>query len=153
MLRQPNRRGQLPYIESIPTWALAVFFVGIIPVGTFLFSYFYPKMLASGRKSKIDLDLPYAITYMQALSTTVTLYDIFKGVFESRDLYGEVSKECGLIVRDVEVFGFDLITAIENAKETTPSENFRELLNDLLLVHRSGGDLKAFFQAKSDSDR
>ena len=144
---------QLPYIESIPTWALAVFFVGIIPVGTFLFSYFYPKMLASGRKSKIDLDLPYAITYMQALSTTVTLYDIFKGVFESRDLYGEVSKECGLIVRDVEVFGFDLVTAIENAKETTPSENFRELLNDLLLVHRSGGDLKAFFQAKSDSYR
>ena len=144
---------QLPYIESIPTWALAVFFVGIIPVGTFLFSYFYPKMLASGRKSKIDLDLPYAITYMQALSTTVTLYDIFKGVFESRDLYGEVSKECGLIVRDVEVFGFDLVTAIENAKETTPSENFRELLNDLLLVHRSGGDLRSFFQAKSDSYR
>jgi len=144
---------QIPYLESIPTWALAVFFVGIIPVGTFLFSYFYPKMIAAGRKSKIDLDLPYAITYMQALSTTVTLYDIFKGVFESRDLYGEVSKECGLIVRDVEVFGFDLVTAIENAKETTPSENFRELLNDLLLVHRSGGDLKAFFQAKSDSYR
>ena len=90
---------------------------------------------------------------MQALSTTVTLYDIFKGVFESRDLYGEVSKECGLIVRDVEVFGFDLVTAIENAKETTPSENFRELLNDLLLVHRSGGDLRSFFQAKSDSYR
>ena len=144
---------QIPYIASIPTWALAVFFVGIIPVGTFLFSYFYPKMIAAGRKSKIDLDLPYAVTYMQALSTTVTLYDIFKGVFESRDLYGEVSKECGLIVRDVEVFGFDLVTAIENAKETTPSENFRELLNDLLLVHRSGGDLKAFFQAKSDSYR
>jgi len=144
---------QIPYIASIPTWALAVFFVGIIPVGTFLFSYFYPKMIAAGRKSKIDLDLPYAITYMQALSTTVTLYDIFKGVFESRDLYGEVSKECGLIVRDVEVFGFDLVTAIENAKEITPSENFRELLNDLLLVHRSGGDLKAFFQAKSDSYR
>ena len=144
---------QLPYIESIPTWALAVFFVGIIPVGTFLFSYFYPKMIAAGRKSKIDLDLPYAVTYMQALSTTVTLYDIFKGVFESRNLYGEVSKECGLIVRDVDVFGFDLVTAIENAKETTPSENFRELLNDLLLVHRSGGDLKAFFQAKSDSYR
>ena len=144
---------QIPYIASIPTWALAVFFVGIIPVGTFLFSYFYPKMIAAGRKSKIDLDLPYAITYMQALSTTVTLYDIFKGVFESRDLYGEVSWECGLIVRDVEVFGFDLVTAIENAKEITPSENFRELLNDLLLVHRSGGDLKAFFQAKSDSYR
>lgn len=143
----------LPYISEVPLPALAVFLVGVIPAGTFLFSYFYPKIVAAGRKSKIDLDLPYAVTYMQALSATVTLYDIFKGVFESRDLYGEVSRECGLIVRDVEVFGFDLISAIENAKEITPSDNFRELLNDLLLVHRSGGDLRAFFQAKSESYR
>ena len=143
----------IPLISDIPIPALAVFFVGICPIGIFLFTYYYPKLTAAGRKTKIDLDLPYAVTYMQALSATVSLYDIFKGVFESSDLYGEVSNECGLIVRDVELFGFDLITAIENTKEITPSENFRELLNDLLLVHRSGGNLTAFFQAKSESYR
>lgn len=144
---------QIPPFSAVPTPIMYIFFVGIIPVGVFLFLYFYPKLTASGRKSKIDNDLPYAITYMQALSSTITLYEIFKSVYEAEDLYGEVSKECGLIVRDVELLGQDLITAIENAKDVTPSEKFRELLNDLLLVHRSGGDLTVFFSAKSQSYR
>jgi len=121
--------------------------------GFFFALIYYPNLEAGGRKSKIDLDLPYAITYMQALSSTIPLYDIFKSVFEADDLYGEVSKECGLIVRDVELFGMDLVSAIEATKKITPSDNFRELLNDLLLVHRSGGNLTAFFNAKSKGYR
>ena len=66
--------------------------------------YFQPMMLAKGRKSRIDLDLPYAITYMQALSSTLTLYNIFRSVYEQEELYGEVSREFGMIVRDVEFF-------------------------------------------------
>ena len=115
--------------------------------------YFYPALEASGRKNKIEQDLPYAITYMQALSSTVTLYTIFRNVYDAADLYGEVSRECGLIVRDVELFGEDLLTAIENTVKVTPSENFRELLNDLALVYRSGGNLTNFFNAKSESYR
>ena len=49
----------------------------------------------------------------------------------------------------MDVFGEDLNTSIEHAKEITPSENFRELLNDLLLMHQSGGNLTNFFNAKS----
>ena len=143
----------IPFLYDIPEWILYVFFCGLIPAGAFLLSYFTPKLKASSRKSKINLDLPYAITYMQALSTTITLYEIFRSVYEAKDLYGEVSAECGMIVRDVELFGQDLITAIENTMEVTPSENFKELLNDLLLVHRSGGDLRGFFNAKSESYR
>ena len=90
---------------------------------------------------------------MQALSSTLTLYNIFRSVYDSADLYGEVSKECGLIVRDVELFGEDLLTAMENTIAVTPSENFRELLNDLMLVYRSGGNLTSFFNAKSESYR
>ncbi|HJJ74297.1 MAG TPA: type II secretion system F family protein, partial [Methanocorpusculum sp.] len=84
---------------------------------------------------------------------TVTLYTIFRNVYDAADLYGEVSRECGLIVRDVELFGEDLLTAIENTIKVTPSENFRELLNDLALVYKSGGNLTNFFNAKSESYR
>ncbi|HJJ48539.1 MAG TPA: type II secretion system F family protein [Methanocorpusculum sp.] len=143
----------LPFVDSLPWWVLYGFFCGILPLAAFLLSYFTPKMKAASRKTRINLDLPYAITYMQALSTTLTLYDIFRSVYEASDLYGEVSKECGLIVRDVELFGQDMATAMENTMKITPSENFRELLNDLLLVHRSGGDMRAFFNAKSESYR
>ena len=138
---------------GIPLWLIIAAAVILIPVGMFLCFYYYPSLEASGRKNKIEQDLPYAITYMQALSSTVTLYTIFRNVYDAADLYGEVSRECGLIVRDVELFGEDLLTAIENTVKVTPSENFRELLNDLALVYRSGGNLTNFFNAKSESYR
>ena len=90
---------------------------------------------------------------MEALSTNVTLYSLFKSVFEAEDLYGEVSRECGMIVRDVEIFGEDLLTAMRNLQNITPSENFADLLNDLALVFRTGGNLKEFFDSRSDSYR
>ncbi|MDV0443144.1 type II secretion system F family protein [Methanorbis rubei] len=140
-------------IPFLPQWLVMLFAVVLAPAGVFAALYYYPQLEAQGRKTKIDMDLPYAITYMQALSSTITLYDIFRSVYDAADLYGEVSKECGLIVRDVELFGEDLLTAMENTISVTPSENFRELLNDLMLVYRSGGNLTNFFNAKSESYR
>ncbi|MCZ0861756.1 type II secretion system F family protein [Methanocorpusculum vombati] len=143
----------LDLIPFLPQWLTMLLAVVLIPAGVFVCLYYYPQLEAQGRKTKIEMDLPYAITYMQALSSTITLYDIFRSVYDAADLYGEVSKECGLIVRDVELFGEDLLTAMENTIAVTPSENFRELLNDLMLVYRSGGNLTNFFNAKSESYR
>ncbi|MDD4300812.1 MAG: type II secretion system F family protein, partial [Methanomicrobium sp.] len=81
--------------------------------------------------------------------TTMTLFSIFKSVSENDDLYGEVSKECGMIVRDVESFGDDLLTAMRNVQEYTPSPNFSELLNDLAMVFKTGGSMTDFFASKS----
>lgn len=140
-------------VPFLPGWLTIVLACILIPSGVFLSLYYYPQLEAQGRKTRIEMDLPYAITYMQALSSTINLYDIFRSVYEAADLYGEVSRECGLIVRDVELFGEDLLTAMENTMKNTPSPNFRELLNDLMLVYRSGGNLTNFFNAKSESYR
>ncbi|WP_342771774.1 type II secretion system F family protein, partial [Methanoculleus sp. UBA300] len=111
--------------------------------------YCYPILVAQGRKTKIDLDLPYAITYMEALSTTMTLYEVIRKVYEEMDLFGEVSKEFGMIVRDVEFFGEDLNTAMKNLQRTTPSSNLADFFNDLALLSDSGGDITEFLAARS----
>ncbi len=111
--------------------------------------YSYPFLVAQGRKTKIDLDLPYAITYMEALSTTMTLYEVIRKVYEEMDLFGEVSKEFGVVVRDVELFGEDLHTAMKNIQRTTPSPNLADFFNDLALLSDSGGDITAFLGARS----
>lgn len=111
--------------------------------------YSYPFLVAQGRKTKIDLDLPYAITYMQALSTTMTVYEVIRKVYEEMDLFGEVSKEFGMIVRDVELFGEDLHTAMKNLQRVTPSPNLADFFNDLALLSDSGGDITAFLAARS----
>lgn len=122
-----------------------ILFIPVVVVGI----YTYPSTVATGRKSSIDLDLPYAITYMQALSTTMTLYNVIRKIYEADDLFGEVGKEFGLIVRDVEVFGDDLYTAIRNLQKVTPSKNLEEFLNDLLLLSNSGGDVTNFLSSRS----
>ena len=117
--------------------------------GVFLAIYTYPATTAAGRKNSMNLDLPYTITYMQALSSTMTLYNVIRKVYEAEDLFGEVSKEFGLIVRDVEIFGDDLYTAIRNLQSVTPSKNMEEFLNDLLLLSSSGGDITNFLSSRS----
>lgn len=136
-------------ISFLPQQTTAVLLFFVLIFGIFLFAYMYPQTIATGRKTKIELELPYAITYMQALSTTMTLFSIFKSVAENKDLYGEVSEECGMIVRDVEYFGDDLLTAMRNLQEYTPSPNFSELLNDLAMVFKTGGSMTDFFASKS----
>jgi flagellar protein FlaJ len=140
----------LPFLPGIVSQVM-LFVVLVVVV--FLALLYYPALVAAGRKTRIDMDLPYAVTYMEALSTNVTLYSLFKSVFEAEDLYGEVSRECGMIVRDVEVFGEDLLTAMRNLQKITPSENFADLLNDLALVFKTGGNLKDFFDSRSDRYR
>ncbi|WP_067050612.1 type II secretion system F family protein [Methanofollis ethanolicus] len=140
----------LPFLPGIVSQVL-IFVVLVVVV--FLALLYYPALVAAGRRTRIDMDLPYAVTYMEALSTNVTLYSLFKSVFEAEDLYGEVSHECGMIVRDVEVFGEDLLTAMKNLQKITPSENFADLLNDLALVFKTGGNLKDFFDSRSDRYR
>jgi len=127
---------------------IAILFILLVP-GVITAIYTYPSTTAAGRKSSIDLDLPYAITYMQALSMTMTLYNVIRKIYEADDLFGEVGKEFGLIVRDVEVFGDDLYTAIRNLQSVTPSKNLEEFLNDLLLLSNSGGDVTNFLSSRS----
>lgn len=136
----------IPGMANIYTILIA--FVLLVP-GVIIGIFTYPQTVATGRKSSIDLDLPYAITYMQALSTTMTLYNVIRKIYEADDLFGEVGKEFGLIVRDVEVFGDDLYTAIRNLQKVTPSKNLEEFLNDLLLLSNSGGDVTNFLSSRS----
>lgn len=128
--------------------SLAVIVV-VVSLLVFTLAYYYPALLAQGRKTRINLELPYAITYMQAMSSTMTLYGIFKSIYLNEDLYGEVSRECGMIVRDVDLFGEDLLTAMKNTQNISPSKTFGDLLNDVAMVFRTGGSLTDFFASKS----
>ena len=124
--------------------------LGILVPGLYAAQIVYPAAVARGRKTKIELDLPYAISYMQALSTTMPPYEMIRKVYEESDMFGEVSREFGMVVRDVEVFGDDLITAMKNLQRTTPSPHLRDFLNDLGIVFDSGGNVPAYLAAKTE---
>jgi flagellar protein FlaJ len=133
--------------SGTPLWILL--FILMVP-GQYTMHMYYPEIVAHGRKSRIDLDLPYAISYMQALSTTLPPYEIMRQVYLEHDMFGEISNEFGMIIRDVELFGDDLNTAMKNLQRTTPSSNLRDFLNDLTIVFDSGGNVTTYLAAKTE---
>ncbi|RXK51730.1 type II secretion system F family protein [Halorientalis pallida] len=112
----------------------------------------YPRYIAGNRRRNIDVTLPHAITFLYALSHGgMSLLETMRGLAEAQDSYGEVANEFDMIVRDVDLFGNDLYTAIRNARNVTPSDNLEGFFDDLLAVLDAGGDVTAFFQDETDT--
>lgn len=109
-----------------------------------------PESRANRRKKDIDAKLPYALNFIAAMATAGILpSEIFKSLAE-QPVYGEVHKEAAWIYRDIEIFSIDIITALRNAANRTPSIKFQEFLQGAITTITSGGDLKKYFMAKAD---
>ncbi len=112
--------------------------------------YFYPYMIISGRNKQINNDLPFVIIHMAAVSGSgAQPISIFNLVLNSRDYKG-LEKEIRKIVNYVNLFGYDLTTALRNVAATTPNQRFRELLTGIVATLETGGDLKDYLKGKAD---
>jgi len=114
-------------------------------------NYYYPRSVIAARRRSIALNLPYAITFMYALTSGGTnVIEVCRRLGDSEDVYGEVANEFDLVVREIDLFGNDLLQALDNVRTLTPSDEFRRFLDDLLGVVESGGDLEAFLEEESE---
>ena len=136
------------YTVIPPAFFWGFLFFVMIP-GLYLFQIYYPLIIARGRKTRIDLELPYAVSYMQALSTTMSPFEVIQKIYEEKQMFGEISLEFGQIVRDVELFGDDLITAMQNLQKDTPSPLLKDFLNDLSVIFESGGGITEYLSSKT----
>jgi len=134
------------FIPEVLFW---IFLFATMVPGLYLVQVYYPVIIARGRKTRIELELSYAVSYMQALSTTMAPFEVIRRVYEEKAMFGEVSCEFGQIVRDVELFGDDLLTAMRSLQATTPSPVMRDFMNDLGIVYESGGDIAAYLSSKT----
>ncbi len=115
-------------------------------LGTYVGFLYYPRIKMWERKGNIDMNLPYAIGYISAMASIgVYPYMIFKKLSGAEETYGEVSRELKLLVRDVELLGFDFITALKKLVATTPSTNMRAFLQGAVTTALSGGDMGSYF--------
>jgi len=110
-----------------------------------------PSINASDRKSKINKQIPYAVTFMYALSKGgMDIIGILRALNSAESTYGDISREIGIIIRDMDYFGSDLRTAIINCTNQTSSDLLQDLLTNLLSVIDSGGDVTQYLYGKTD---
>jgi len=111
--------------------------------------YVYPAYRADSLKRGLEDGLPFTAGYMAILAGAgVPPYQIFRSLAQV-DASLAVSNEAGTVVRDVELFGFDIISALEAASDRTPSEMFKEFLEGFIVMAHSGGSLGKYLRDKS----
>ncbi|MEM1579208.1 MAG: type II secretion system F family protein [Archaeoglobaceae archaeon] len=150
-LPEPYMSAWLFYRPFVYVGILSILItVALYYLGNLIFAI-YPSTVISDRKSKIDRSLPHAITFMLSLSRGgMNLVQIFKALAENHEVYGEVSKEASRIIWEIEGLGKDLRTALVNAIEVSPSQNFREFLHGLVTIIDSGGDVTKYFEERAE---
>lgn len=147
----PSTAWLLQY-RNISIAILIVIFLTLLFGGiTYVLFLVYPAFMAGERKGSIDRNLPYAVTFMYALSRGgMNVIEIMRSLSKCTDTYGETAREMDVILRDMDYFGNDLRTALHNICEITPSEKFRDLMYNLLTVIDSGGDISYYLRDKSE---
>jgi flagellar protein FlaJ len=124
----------------------ASLFTGALTVIGF---YFYPICRADSLKRTLEDGLPFTAGYMSILAGAGVLPDFIFRSLAQVDASLAVSNEARTIVRDVELFGFDVISALEAASQRTPSERFKELLEGFIATIHSGGSLVKYLRDRS----
>lgn len=137
---------KLSLLSSLLFGIGASLFAGALTVIGF---YFYPIYRADSLKRTLEDGLPFTAGYMSILAGAGVLPDFIFRSLAQVDASLAVSNEARTIVRDVELFGFDIISALEAASQRTPSERFKELLEGFIATIHSGGSLVKYLRDRS----
>ncbi|MBL7206747.1 MAG: type II secretion system F family protein [Candidatus Aenigmarchaeota archaeon] len=131
-----------------------IFMVILVPVVgggfTFMLFYIYPIQGRGKVKKDIDLNLPFALTHMAALSSAglapENMFEMMTGFGE----YGEISKQAKVIVRDIKMFGMSSVEAIKDISKRTPSQTFKQILVGLHTTIEKGGNTTKYLNEVAD---
>ncbi len=124
----------------------------LVSVIIFISYYFAPAIIASGRKTEIERDLSSVASYMAAMASSGVPPDkIFSSLAREDAARGAITAEARKIARDIEIFGYDLLTALHNASKRSPSPRWASYLDGITSTVTSGGDLTFYLTSETRS--
>jgi len=116
----------------------------------FAATYVYPSFRAVSFAARIEDDLPYAVIHMAVMSAAgATPEEMIRSVAAvPRDAVAEFMSD---VVRDIDLLGMDLVTALERARDRSPSRTLSEFLSEIIGIVRTGGNIRDFLVSYSRS--
>jgi flagellar protein FlaJ len=146
---------------TLPVTAISVVFLvafGFMPV-IFLIPFpFYvmvgflimPMSKASDRASGLEREMPFAAAYISVMASGgIAPYTSFKRLADV-ELMPAFRGEAREIIKDVEIFGIDPLTALEQAAKKNPLDIFRDFLSGYASTVIIGGDIGHFLERKAE---
>ncbi|MBU4245508.1 MAG: type II secretion system F family protein [Nanoarchaeota archaeon] len=124
-------------------------FPALVFLITFTLGYAYPFQRVKSKMQDINTNLPFAINHMAAIASSgVPPEKAFEMMAQFKE-YGAVSIESRNLVRQINVFGKDILNAIRFTAMRTPSKEFKELLYGILSIIETGGNMKDYLNEMS----
>jgi flagellar protein FlaJ len=137
---------------------LIMYLYGFIPIIFLIPMPFYvmigfmliPISRAGERASNLEREMPFASAYISVMASGgIAPYTSFRRLSEV-ELMPAMRGEAREIIKDVEIFGVDPLTAIEHAAKKNPLDIFKDFLAGYASTVIIGGDIGHFLERKSE---
>jgi archaeal flagellar protein FlaJ len=140
----------IPFLSAM-NFAFSLVIAASAALITLMVMYLYPGMKASSRRGPIDRNLPYVSNFLTLLSSSnVPPSVIFESMAKIETLK-EVRLEFSNIVRDVGIFGGDLLSSIVQNAKLTPHDQFGEILEGYVATVRTGGNPTEYLKITTEA--
>jgi flagellar protein FlaJ len=148
-------------VSTIPVSAISTVIIllyGFVPVIFLIPLPFYvmigfflvPMSRAGERAANLEREMPFASSYISVMASGgIAPYSSFKRLSEV-DLLPAMKSEAREIIKDVEIFGIDPLTAIEQAAKRNPLDIFKDFLSGYASTVIIGGDIGHFLERKAE---
>jgi len=131
--------GVLPLLILVPLPLFVIVGFLIVPMNN-----------ASDRSSGLEREMPFAAAYISVMSSGgIAPYSSFKRLTQV-DLMPAMSKEARDIIKDVEIFGVDPLSALDIAAKKTPLDIFKDFLGGYASTVIIGGDIGHYLERKAE---
>jgi archaeal flagellar protein FlaJ len=124
----------------------------LVPLPLYIVMGFWviPSSKASDRASGLEREMPFAAAYISVMASGgIAPYTSFKRL-TSVELMPAMRCEAREIIKDVEIFGIDPLTALEQAAKKNPLDIFKDFLSGYASTVIIGGDIGHFLERKAE---
>ena len=139
------------FVSNVPLESAILFgFGGALFTSAFsvIGFYLYPVYCADKHKRELDDELPFTSGYMAILASAgVSPEKIFHSL-SNLNVPLAASTEAKEVIKNINLFGLDVISALEKTSSRTPSEKFRDTLEGIISTIHTGGNLGVFLREK-----
>ena len=129
---------------------IPIIFLVPLPAYVMIGFMLIPMSRAGERASSLEREMPFAATYVSVMASGgIAPYTSFKRLTEV-ELMPVMRDEAREIIKDVEIFGINPLTAIENSAKKNPLDVFKDFLSGYASTVIIGGDIRHFLERKAE---
>ncbi len=113
-------------------------------------SFGYPEIRINGIKRDVEKNFSAFVTSMYALSASGMPINAILEEISKNDAFGEIAEELRRVMVRTDIFGVDLIRALEVSEKETPSKLIASIFTGIRISLISNIDIAAFLKEKAD---